>query len=55
MPARRYITEFVDPILDKIRNEGIHRLTRSERRILRKARQKARRTLPAGRRAARPT
>jgi hypothetical protein len=45
MPARRYITEFVDPILDKISSEGIHRLTRSERRTLRKARQKARRTL----------
>jgi hypothetical protein len=45
MPARRYITEFVDPILDKIRSEGIHRLTRAERRILRKARQKARRTV----------
>ena len=45
MPARRYMTEFVDPILDKIHAEGIHRLSRSERRILRKARQKARRTL----------
>jgi hypothetical protein len=45
MPARRYIREFVDPILDKIRTEGIHRLSSSERRILRKARQKARRKL----------
>ena len=45
MPARRYITEFVDPILEKIHAHGMHRLSRSERRILRKARQKARRTL----------
>ena len=45
MPARQYMAEFVDPILDKIHAEGIHRLDRSERRILRKARQKARRTL----------
>jgi hypothetical protein len=45
MPARRYISEFVDPILEKIHTEGAHRLTRSERRILQKARQKARRTL----------
>jgi len=45
MPARRYITEFVDPILEKIHAEGIHRLSRSERRILRQARQKAKRTL----------
>jgi hypothetical protein len=42
MPAQRYLTEFVDPILDKIHSEGIDRLTRSERRILRQARQKAR-------------
>jgi membrane associated rhomboid family serine protease len=45
MPARRYISEFVDPILEKIHTEGAHRLTRSERRILQKARQKARRGL----------
>ena len=45
MPARRYITEFVDPILEKLHTQGAHRLTRSERRILQKARQKARRTL----------
>jgi hypothetical protein len=45
MPARRYIAEFVDPILDKIHAQGIRGLSRSERRILRKARQKARRTL----------
>ena len=45
MLAHRYITEFVDPILEKIHAQGIHRLSRSERRILRKARQKARRTL----------
>ena len=42
MPARHYVTEFVDPILDKIHAEGMDRLSRSERRILRKARQKAR-------------
>jgi hypothetical protein len=45
MPARQYISEFVDPVLEKIHTEGLHRLKRSERRILRKARQKARRTL----------
>jgi membrane associated rhomboid family serine protease len=45
MPARQYVTEFVDPILDKIHIEGMDRLSRSERRILRKARQKARRKL----------
>jgi membrane associated rhomboid family serine protease len=43
MPPRQYVTEFVDPILDKIHTEGMGRLSRSERRILRKARQKARR------------
>ena len=43
MPARQYVTEFVDPILDKIHTEGMDRLSRSERRMLRKARQKARR------------
>jgi hypothetical protein len=47
MPISRYITEFVDPILDKIHNEGAHRLSWSERRILRQARQKARR-VPKG-------
>jgi membrane associated rhomboid family serine protease len=45
MPARQYMTEFVDPILDKIHTEGMDRLSRSERGILRKARQKARRKL----------
>jgi hypothetical protein len=40
MPAERYMAEFVDPILDKIHAEGADRLSRSERRILRKARQK---------------
>jgi membrane associated rhomboid family serine protease len=43
MPVRQYVTEFVDPILEKVHAEGMHRLSRSERRILRKARQKARR------------
>jgi hypothetical protein len=43
MPARQYMTEFVDPILDKIHTEGMGRLSGSERRILRKGRQKARR------------
>jgi membrane associated rhomboid family serine protease len=43
MPARQYVTEFVDPILDKIHTEGMDRLSRSERRMLRKAREKARR------------
>jgi membrane associated rhomboid family serine protease len=45
MPARQYMTEFVDPILDKIHTQGMDRLSRSERRVLRKARQKARRKL----------
>jgi len=45
MPARRYIVRFVDPILEKIQTEGLSRLTGSERRILRKARQKTRRKL----------
>ena len=45
MPARQYVMEFVDPILDKIHTEGMDRLSRSERRILRKARQKAQRKL----------
>lgn len=45
MPARRYISEFVDPILEKIHAQGAHRLNWSERRILQKARQKARRRL----------
>jgi membrane associated rhomboid family serine protease len=43
MPVRQYLAEFVDPILDKIHAEGMDRLSRSERQILRKARQKARR------------
>ena len=43
MPARQYMREFVDPILDKIHAQGMDGLSRSERRILRKARQKARR------------
>jgi membrane associated rhomboid family serine protease len=45
MPARQYMTEFVDPILEKSHSEGMDRLSRSERRILRKARQKAWRKL----------
>jgi membrane associated rhomboid family serine protease len=45
MPARQYMTEFVDPILDKIHTQGMDRLSRTERGILRKARQKARRKL----------
>jgi membrane associated rhomboid family serine protease len=50
MPIRRYMTEFVDPILDKIHTEGTHKLSWSERRILLRARQKARR-VPKGREA----
>ena len=45
MPAGQYIQQFVDPVLEKIYSEGPHRLTWTERRILRKARQKARRKL----------
>lgn len=34
----RFMNEEVDPILDKISREGIHSLTRKERKILKKAR-----------------
>jgi hypothetical protein len=34
----RFMEEEVDPILDKISREGIHSLSRKERRILKKAR-----------------
>jgi len=40
MSAGQFIAEEVDPLLDKISREGIGSLTRSERRILAKAREK---------------
>lgn len=40
MSAGQFIAEEVDPLLDKISREGIGSLTRSERRILARAREK---------------
>ena len=40
MTAEQFIAEEVDPLLDKISREGIASLTRSERRLLAKAREK---------------
>lgn len=45
MSPEQFISEEIDPILDKISREGIHSLTRAERRILERGRDKiARRT-----------
>jgi membrane associated rhomboid family serine protease len=40
MTAEQFISEEIDPILDKISREGIHSLTRAERKILEKGREK---------------
>jgi membrane associated rhomboid family serine protease len=40
MSAEQFISEEVDPLLDKISREGIHSLSRTERRILARAREK---------------
>lgn len=40
MDSRAFISEEIDPILDKISREGIHSLTRAERRILERGREK---------------
>lgn len=40
MPPAQFISQEIDPILDKISREGIHSLTRGERRILEKGRDK---------------
>jgi membrane associated rhomboid family serine protease len=40
MTADQYISEEIDPILDKISREGIHSLTRAERKILERGRNK---------------
>jgi membrane associated rhomboid family serine protease len=40
MNAEQFITEEVDPLLEKISREGLQSLTRSERRILAQAREK---------------
>lgn len=47
MSPEEFISEEIDPILDKIAREGIHSLTRTERKILEKGRDKiARKTSP---------
>ncbi len=40
MDSSEFISEEIDPILDKISREGIHSLTRAERRILEQGREK---------------
>jgi hypothetical protein len=40
MGPEQYMTEEIDPILDKISREGIRSLTRLERRILERGREK---------------
>lgn len=40
MTPEQFISEEIDPVLDKISREGIDSLTRSERRLLAKAREK---------------
>lgn len=40
MSPEEFISEEIDPILDKISREGIHSLTRAERRILERGRDK---------------
>ena len=47
MEPEQFISEEIDPILDKISREGIHSLTREERRVLEQGRDKiARKTTP---------
>lgn len=47
MDSKEFISQEIDPILDKIAREGIHSLTRSERHILEMGREKiARKTTP---------
>lgn len=40
MSAEQFISSEIDPILDKVSREGMHSLTRAERRILSKGREK---------------
>jgi membrane associated rhomboid family serine protease len=40
MPAEQFIAEEIDPILEKISREGMHSLTRAERKILAQGREK---------------
>ena len=40
MSPAQFINQEIDPILDKISREGIHSLTRTERKILEKGREK---------------
>jgi hypothetical protein len=40
MSPDQYMTEEIDPVLDKIAREGIRSLTRRERRILERGRDK---------------
>ncbi len=50
MDSSEFISQEIDPILDKIAREGIHSLTRSERRILELGREKiAKKTTPPSR------
>ncbi len=43
MSSEQFMAEEIDPILDKIAREGLHSLTRTERRILEKGREKLKR------------
>jgi hypothetical protein len=40
MTAEQFISAEIDPILDKVSRNGMHSLTRAERRILEKGREK---------------
>jgi hypothetical protein len=40
MTPEQFIAEEIDPVLDKISREGMDSLTRAERRLLAKAREK---------------
>ena len=40
MPSAQFIQEEIDPILDKICRDGLHSLTRAERKILERGREK---------------
>ena len=51
MPAKQFISEEIDPILDKISRQGMQSLTRTERKILEKGREKIGATVSAERRS----
>ncbi|MCX6910834.1 MAG: rhomboid family intramembrane serine protease [Verrucomicrobia bacterium] len=48
MPPEEFISQEVDPILDKISREGIHSLTRAERAVLEQAQAKMKSRPPEG-------